>query len=431
MFGFLKKKLSEVISKFSEKVKEEPKQAAEVKEPEAVKPAVEAKAETKKEAIVAAAIKEKKKAEEHIKPAAPVAKAEAKEKIEEIKKEPPTVAETEAQAEQNSAGPSRKSGNSPIAQSADADLRPLSTWEPRKKGFFEKITGAIAEAVTTAKISDEKFEQMFWDLEVVLLENNAAVEVIGKIKNDLKSSLVDKPLPRGKIEDAIRKTLRSSIEGLFTSGYDFNEKIRKLAAEKKPYKIMFVGINGSGKTTTIAKMAKLLQGEKLKVVIAAADTFRAAAIHQLQEHADKLGVKLIKHDYGADPAAVAFDAVKYAEAHGIDVVLIDTAGRLHTNVNLIDEMKKIARVAKPDMKVFVGESITGNDCVEQARSFNEAIGIDGIILAKADIDEKGGAAISVSYITKKPILFLGTGQGYDDLTPFNAETVVEQLGLSA
>ena len=190
-------------------------------------------------------------------------------------------------------------------------------------------------------------------------------------------------------------------------------------------------INGSGKTTTIAKIAKLLQENRLKVVIAASDTFRAAAIHQLQEHADRLGVKLIKHDYGSDPAAVAFDAIKYAEAHGIDVVLIDTAGRLHSNVNLMAEMEKVARVAKPDLKIFVGESITGNDCVEQARSFNNAIGIDGIILAKADVDEKGGAAISVSYVTKKPILYLGTGQEYDDLEPFSAEAVVDSLGLAA
>ncbi len=425
MFGFLKKKLSEVISKFSDKAKEEPKKAEEAakgKEPEkpapkAVKPAVavEAKAEIKKEAPVATAIKAKEKSEERSQPVAPVAKADAKERIEEIKKEPPTVAETEAQAEQNSAGPSR----------------PLSTWEPRKKGFFEKITGAIAEAVTTAKISDEKFEQMFLDLEMTLLENNAAVEVIEKIKADLKQTLVDKPLPRGKIEEAIRKTLRGSIEGLFSSGYDFNEKLKEMLSQKKPYKIMFVGINGSGKTTTIAKMTKMLQDNKLKVVIAASDTFRAAAIHQLQEHADKLGVKLIKHDYGSDPAAVAFDAVKYAEAHGIDVVLIDTAGRLHSNVNLMNELKKISRVARPDFKMFVGESIAGNDCINQAREFNDAVGIDGIILAKADVDEKGGAAISVSYVTKKPILFLGTGQGYGDLTPFKPEVVVEGLGLAA
>jgi len=160
----------------------------------------------------------------------------------------------------------------------------------------------------------------------------------------------------------------------------------------------------------------LFKKNGLKCVIAASDTFRAAAIQQLQEHADKLGVKMIKHDYGADPAAVAFDAIKYAEANRADVVLIDTAGRLHSNVNLMDEMKKVVRVAKPDLKIFIGESITGNDCVEQAKKFNEAIGIDGIILAKADLDDRGGAAISVSFVTKKPILYIGTGQGYDDLS---------------
>jgi fused signal recognition particle receptor len=164
-------------------------------------------------------------------------------------------------------------------------------------------------------------------------------------------------------------------------------------------------------------------------VLAAADTFRAAAIDQLQLHADKLGVKLIRHDYGSDPAAVAFDAIKHAEAKKIDIVLIDTAGRLHSNINLMDEMKKIMRVAKPDLKIFVGESITGNDCVEQAKHFNDAVGIDGIILAKADVDEKGGAAISVSYVTQKPILFLGIGQEYEDLQQFDKERLLASIGL--
>jgi len=172
-----------------------------------------------------------------------------------------------------------------------------------------------------------------------------------------------------------------------------------------------------------------LQDNGLKCVMAAADTFRAAAIQQLEEHANNVGVKIIKHDYGADPAAVAYDAIKYAEAHGLDVVLVDTAGRLHSNTNLMDEMKKIIRVAKPDMKVFIGESITGNDCIEQAKQFNEAVEIDGIILSKADIDEKGGAAISVSYVTGKPILYIGTGQTYDDLKPFTKELVMETLGF--
>jgi fused signal recognition particle receptor len=163
--------------------------------------------------------------------------------------------------------------------------------------------------------------------------------------------------------------------------------------------------------------------------MAAADTFRAAAIDQLQHHADKLNIKLIKQDYGADPAAVAFDAIKHAETKKIDVVLVDTAGRMHSNTNLLDEMKKIIRVAKPDLKIFVGESITGNDCTEQAKEFDDAITIDGIILSKTDIDEKGGAALSVSYITKKPIIYIGTGQEYKDLKEFSADLVLGNLGL--
>ncbi|MBW2964023.1 signal recognition particle-docking protein FtsY, partial [Candidatus Woesearchaeota archaeon] len=191
----------------------------------------------------------------------------------------------------------------------------------------------------------------------------------------------------------------------------------------------FVGINGSGKTTTIAKMAKYFMNNNLKTVLVASDTFRAAAIQQLEEHANNLGIKIIKHDYGSDPAAVAFDGIKYAEAKGIDVVLIDTAGRLHSNTNLMDEMKKIMRVANPDMKIFVGESITGNDCIEQAQQFNDAVDLDGIVLSKADVDEKGGAAISVSYVTGKPILFIGTGQTYESLQRFDKRVVLENLGL--
>src|SRR3989338_1210319 len=140
---------------------------------------------------------------------------------------------------------------------------------------------------------------------------------------------------------------------------------------------------------------------------------------------------MIRHDYGADPSAVAFDAIRYAQAKEADAVLIDTAGSLHSNTNLVDEMKKIIRVAKPDLKLFIGESITGNDCVEQAESFNQAIGIDGIILSKADIDEKGGAALSVSYVTRRPILFMGTGQGYGDIKKFSKGEILDSLGLEA
>jgi fused signal recognition particle receptor len=201
------------------------------------------------------------------------------------------------------------------------------------------------------------------------------------------------------------------------------------AKEKKPLVICFVGINGSGKTTTIAKMVKFFQNNGMSCVMAASDTFRAAAIDQLQKHSDNLGVKLIKHDYGSDAAAVAFDAVKHAESKNIDIVLIDTAGRMHSNVNLMEEMEKIIRVAKPDLKIFVGESITGNDCTEQAQKFNESIGIDGIVLSKADVDEKGGAAISVSHVTGKPILYLGIGQNYEDLKEFDPSIVLKSLDL--
>jgi fused signal recognition particle receptor len=294
--------------------------------------------------------------------------------------------------------------------------------EPKKKGVFAKLK----EAITTKKLSSAKFDDLFWELEVVLLENNVAVEVIEKIKHDLSESLVDKPIQRGKMEEEVLTSLKNSITQLFdVESFDLLDESNK----KKPYVICFVGINGSGKTTTIAKVAQLFKDAGKGVVLAAADTFRAAAIDQLQEHADKLDIKMIKHDYGSDPAAVAFDAIKHAKDKDKDVVLIDTAGRLHSNVNLMDEMKKIMRVAEPDVKIFIGESITGNDCTEQAKKFNEAIGIDGIVLSKADIDEKGGAAISVSYVTKKPILYLGTGQEYADLEKFDAQKLLSSLGL--
>ncbi len=296
--------------------------------------------------------------------------------------------------------------------------------EEKKKGLFEQVK----EKITTKVINEKQFDEMFWDLEMALLENNVAVEVIEKIKEDLKKDITNKPIKRNEVEKEITQSLKKSIEDLFNVGpINLLNEIKE--KKEKPYIIVFVGINGSGKTTTIAKVAHFLQKNNLKVVLAAADTFRAAAIQQLEEHGEKLGIKVIKHDYGSDPAAVAFDAIKHAKAKNLDVVLIDTAGRLHSNTNLVDEMKKIVRVTKPDLKIFVGESITGNDCTEQSKEFNDAVGIDGIVLAKADIDEKGGAAISVSYVTQKPILYLGTGQGYDDLKEFDKEEIVKSLGL--
>ncbi len=293
--------------------------------------------------------------------------------------------------------------------------------EQPKKSFF----GRIKEFVTTKTISAEKFEELFWDLELALLENNVSVEVIEKIKENLKNELVDKPLPRdvsAKIEETLKETL---TEILTFESVNLSDRIKK----KKPYIIAFFGINGSGKTTSIAKLTYYLQQKGFSVVLAAADTFRAAAIDQLEEHANKLKVKMIKHAYGSDAAAVAFDAIKYAEKNKIDVVLIDTAGRLHSNTNLMAELEKIIRINKPDLKVFIGESITGNDCIEQARKFNELVELDGSILTKADVDEKGGAPLSIAYTIKKPILFLGTGQKYSDFEEFDPETILGKLGF--
>ncbi len=309
-----------------------------------------------------------------------------------------------------------------IKETSEEEKPEVEEVKEEKKGFF----GAIKEKITTTKISNEKFEELFNELELALLENNVAFEVVEKIKEDMKKEIVDKPIKRGQVEEEIKNSLKSSVEDLFNI-----ETINLLerTKTKKPYVICFVGINGSGKTTSIAKVAHLLQKNKKSVVLAAADTFRAAAIQQLKEWGSRLNLKVIAHDYGSDPAAVAFDAIKYAEAHSIDVVLIDTAGRLHSNKDLMREMEKIVRVAKPDMKIFIGEAITGNDCTEQAKEFNELISIDGIILSKADVDEKGGAMVSVSYITKKPILYLGVGQEPEDLKEFNKDEIIKGLGL--
>ncbi len=293
--------------------------------------------------------------------------------------------------------------------------------EEQEKGLF----GKIKQAITTKTISAEKFEELFWDLEVILLENNVSVEVIEKIKKDLQAELVDKPLPRdveSKILETLKKTL---LEILSAETVDLITKMK----HKKPLIIAFFGINGTGKTTSIAKLTQYFLLQHKSVVLAACDTFRAAAIQQLEEHATRLGVKMIKHDYGSDAAAVAFDAVKYAQKNNVDVVLIDTAGRLHSNTNLMAELEKIIRVAKPDVKIFVGESITGNDCIEQARQFNQLVEMDGAILTKADVDEKGGAPLSIAYTIKKPILFLGVGQRYEDLEPFDPQAIVQRLGL--
>lgn len=266
---------------------------------------------------------------------------------------------------------------------------------------------------------------------MLLLENNVALEVAEKIVQDLKEKIIRKEFLKKEIESEIKEAFKEIIRGILVTPPNLAEQIKEKNSDqsREPYIILFCGINGSGKTTTIAKIAENLKDRGISCIMAAGDTFRAASIEQLKEHGNKIGVKVISHEYGSDPASVGFDAINYAKKNFINCVLIDTAGRMHTQKNLLREMEKIVRVCKPDKKLFVGESITGNDAIEQVRSFDWAIGIDGIVLTKADIDEKGGTALSVGYVTKKPILYLGTGQAYDKIEVFDKEKFIKRLGL--
>ncbi len=295
--------------------------------------------------------------------------------------------------------------------------------EPEKKSFFKKIISKI----TKVKISEKDFDIYAEELEMLLLENNVALEVAEKIIKELRGEIVGKELLKKEIEGVITKNLKDIIYRILVKPFDLIEKIKE--KKQKPYVILFCGINGTGKTTTIAKIAQQLKNNHLTCVLAAADTFRAASIEQIKEHGKRLNIEVIAHEYNSDPASVGFDAIKYAEKNKLDCVLIDTAGRMHTAKNLMAQIEKVAKVTKPDLKIFVGESITGNDILEQVKSFDLAIGINGIILSKADIDEKGGTALSVGYVTKKPILYLGTGQEYDEIEVFDKEKFIEKLGL--
>lgn len=299
--------------------------------------------------------------------------------------------------------------------------------EEKKKGFFQKIFSKI----TKVKISEEDFDAYSEELEMLLLENNVALEVAEKIIKELKEKIVNKEISKKEIESEIKKIFKETITKILIEPFDVINQIKEFKEKNpsKPYIILFCGINGSGKTTTIAKIAHLLKENNLSCVLAAGDTFRAASIEQLKKHGEKLKIEVIAHKYESDPASVGFDAIKYAEKKHLDCVLIDTAGRMHTAKNLMAQIEKISKVCKPNLKIFIGESITGNDALEQVKSFDSAVGIDGIILSKADVDEKGGTALSVGYVTKKPILYLGTGQEYKDLEKFDKEKFVKKLGL--
>lgn len=309
------------------------------------------------------------------------------------------------------------------------DKKSFFSFGRKKSDDDEESSGGFFSFIREKTISEKHVEDTLWELEMGLLEGDVAMEVASEVVDSVKQNLVGKKIKRSNdITEYTFNALRDAVaEIIDIPGKNMTEMIEEKKAQGEPLVVMFVGINGTGKTTTIGKLANYYLKKGYTPVIAASDTFRAGAIEQVNYHADNVGVKLIKHQKGSDPAAVAYDAIEHARAQGKELVLIDTAGRMQTNTNLMDEMKKIKRVANPDLVIFVGDALTGNDATEQAVKFNDAIDVDGVILTKADADSKGGASLSIGYVIKKPILFLGMGQGYDDIMEYDAQWMLNQL----
>ena len=299
--------------------------------------------------------------------------------------------------------------------------------------MFEKLReglNKLIDRVATTELKAESLQPILWEFKLTLIENDVAFVVADYICKELERRLVGMRVKR--LEDRrrlVKEALRGILFEILTppEEVDVIETVKRKRSLREPCVMVFVGIHGTGKTTTIAKVAHLLLKIGYSVVRACSDTYRAGSIEQLEEHARRLGVRTIKHQYGADAAAVAFDAVQYARARGVNAVLIDTAGRMQTNRNLMMEMEKIVRVVEPDLVIFIGDALAGNDAVSQAEEFNRFVSIDGSILTKVDAAVKGGAAISIAYVTKKPIIYMGTGQGYEDLEPFKPELIVNRI----
>ena len=298
-------------------------------------------------------------------------------------------------------------------------------FEKLKSGFKGLVT-----KVTTTELKTDNINPILSDFKISLAENDVAFPVADRICDELEKRLVGVQVKRLEdrkkiVEENLRQVL---LEVMLTDNkIELLKKIEVKRATGEPFVLLFVGINGTGKTTTIAKVAQYLRDKGNSVVLAASDTYRAGSIEQLEEHARRLGMRMIKHKYGGDPAAVAYDAISHAKAHGINVVLIDTAGRMQTNQNLMNELAKVKRVVHPDLTVLTLDSLIGNDAVMQAEEFHNSIGVDATILTKVDADVKGGSALSVTYVTQKPILFIGVGQTYKDLELFNPEKFVNMI----
>jgi len=295
---------------------------------------------------------------------------------------------------------------------------------------FKKSLSKFVKKVSLKEFSEKELNNFSEELRELLIKNEVAVSTANEICSLLVKKLLKterrrfsnpKPIILSALKDVLLQVLTPE------KNIDIVEKIEQSKQERRPFTIAFFGVNGVGKTLAIAKLGNYFKSKGFSCVFAASDTYRAGSIQQLKIHGDKLKIKVIAQDYGSDAAAVAFDAVNHALAKNVNVVLIDTAGRIETNINLMEELRKICRVVEPDLKIFVGDALTGNALISQVMLFNNKIGIDGSILNKVDAVKKGGAAVSIIDLTKKPILFLGTGQKYTDLIPFDAKKLVQQL----
>ncbi len=291
--------------------------------------------------------------------------------------------------------------------------------------MFKKIREAFSKFIDRASqliVSREKLLELVEEFKYELLSNDVAFEVV----EDLAKKIID-AIEEKRIRDRTTLVffLRESIESYFRETTWFNPFDE--AKKHGFYKIVFLGVNGVGKTTTIAKMAYLYRELGFKPLMVAADTFRAGAQEQLKIHGEKIGIPVFTGRYGSDPAAVAYDAINYAFNRGYNVVLIDTAGRMHVDIDLVEELKKIVRVSKPHRKILVVDALTGNDAIEQARFFHEAVGVDGVIVTKVDAYERGGVPLSVVHAIKKPVLMIGVGQGYKDLKYFNVNEFLDKI----
>ncbi len=421
MFESLKAKMKSLFSKAEKKIDEktvykEGSETPKVEPPKTVEtPKVETevpKVEVPKVETPEAPKVETPKAPEIETPKVETPKVEVP-KVEVPKVETPEVPKVETPKVETPAEPPKK-----LSRKEQLKLK-----KQEKSGESSKL---LNNDFLSKKIKEDPLDEILDELEIILLEADVAYPVAEEIKSGVRENLVGKKYDRSyTLEQVVELSVKDAVRDVLKiNEFDFDEW---LEGREKPTVIMFVGINGTGKTTAIAKLTNRIQKQDKTVVLAACDTFRAGAIEQLGIHADKLGCKIVKQEHGADPAAVAFDAIEHAKSKRKDVVFIDTAGRMQTNNNLIEEMKKIVRVAKPDLKVFVGDSLAGNDAIEQAKVFDNAIGIDAVILTKIDTDAKGGAALSIAHTIGKPIAFVCNGQEYDDIIKFNTDWMIDRM----